>query len=328
MNRRVSASKFHEVNEVNEANADSPAKEPETRMAEEARQPMSSNLKRKAEDSTMVHPKRTKFSSTNVFRQNLSLPDSLMYYICKNPNTPATYQKLMKACKYFFIKNPIRIVKMLDYAWDKWLVENAPLDLSKLTYKLWITDQFEVQPRANDNLVTAIMPKLYRCDAKELYISYQVLFFYDLPLLFSSAEEIEFLNVTIKNEDGSIVALEKMVEVAVKAKKFQFYSHTVLTNITSKTFAELVKIPHITNLVHFYLENIPQTFDLDAFYNNKTTHYCLKFNDSVSQDYKNRIEAIVDEILKTKVLVYEPPALSIYKLRTRKPLIDDDDDDE
>uniref|UniRef100_A0A914PMA5 Uncharacterized protein n=1 Tax=Panagrolaimus davidi TaxID=227884 RepID=A0A914PMA5_9BILA len=271
----------------------------------------SSSRKRKAKDLTMLQSKRAKFCSTYISRQSFDLPGTIMFYILMNPKTAAFYQKLIKSCKYFFIKNPILIVNHLFHndiysVHVRWIVNRKPFDLSKLTCKVWITDKLDIYPgkKHNQSILSSLMPKLYRCDVKELNLSEQVITFHDLSLLISFAEVIYFYNVTFKNENGSNVALEEVVEIAVNAKNIKILSNTALTNISSKTFNELLKIPHFTQLDYFCMEKIPHTFDIEAFYvfmkNNRTTKFRLHFDDSVSQVYKNRTEEIVDEILATK----------------------------
>uniref|UniRef100_A0A914P5G2 Uncharacterized protein n=1 Tax=Panagrolaimus davidi TaxID=227884 RepID=A0A914P5G2_9BILA len=274
------------------------------------------------------------FNNAIYDEQTASLPGNIIYYILKNPKTAELYLKMVKTCKYFFVKHPILTVNEFIYDCDKWLVDKIlewtgnktkVFDLSNITAKVWITGKLKVVPETEAGSVdvdvfTAFMPTLYRCDAKQLYVSNQVLSFHDYSLLIPSAEDITFNHVTIKNENGSNIALEKVVEVAVKAKYIEINSNTVLTNITSSTFKELLKIPHFANLNYFSLKNIPESFDLDAFYSNKTTKYWLIFDDSIPQVYKNRIEAIVDEMLATKVFGSQPPYFDFRGLNHSKRL--------
>uniref|UniRef100_A0AC35EUI8 Uncharacterized protein n=1 Tax=Panagrolaimus sp. PS1159 TaxID=55785 RepID=A0AC35EUI8_9BILA len=51
---------------------------------------------------------------------------------------------------------------------------------------------------------------------------------------------------------------------------------------------------------------------------NNTTQYWLNFDESISPAYKNRIEAIVDEVLSTKVLNYKAPVVDFRGLNTEK----------
>uniref|UniRef100_A0AC35EWV9 Uncharacterized protein n=1 Tax=Panagrolaimus sp. PS1159 TaxID=55785 RepID=A0AC35EWV9_9BILA len=305
-------------------------------MADRDDLPMSPNRKRKAkDDTTMVESKRSKFLSTYISRQTFALPDSMMFYIKKN-RSASLYKKLIKSCKYFFIKQPLLIVNSLFYYYTEWLVENKTFDLSKCTLKLWILDELDVSPdcrnAGHDELAVSVMSKLHRCDAKELSLSFQVISFNDLSSLISSAEFVSLQNVTVINGDGTTTAIEKIVEIAAKATSFFFKCTPVLDTITSKTFDQIVNLPNFPQVTQFSLENIPEVFDLEAFYvfmkKNKTTKFHLKFADSCSEAYKNRIEAIIDEYLGTFPLDYEPVVLHFPQLNwiKRSRLCDPMDD--
>uniref|UniRef100_A0A914QTV2 DUF38 domain-containing protein n=1 Tax=Panagrolaimus davidi TaxID=227884 RepID=A0A914QTV2_9BILA len=277
-----------------------------------------SNRKRKAQDSNVVLSKRErkrekchKFYSTYK-RQNFSMPDSVMFYMAKNPKTAEMYQKMIQICKYFFIKNPILVIPSLVYDGKKWRESRSHVffDLSKTTSKFWITEGIEVALKKVivENPVSSLIPKLFRCNAKNVVVANQEIYYHDIRHLLPSAEKIIMMNVTVKYENGFIVALENIVEIAVKAKKIQLYSTHL--NITSKTMKELLQIPHFATLDLFRMDYIPETFDLDTFYSymkqNKLTKFCLVFNHSISAAYINQLEAIFNEIYETKIHGYNP----------------------
>uniref|UniRef100_A0A914PG81 Uncharacterized protein n=1 Tax=Panagrolaimus davidi TaxID=227884 RepID=A0A914PG81_9BILA len=68
------------------------------------------------------------FKGPNI-RQTWSLPDSIIYYIAKNPSNAKAWQKLIQCCKYFFAKNPILVIDELIYAgkgkWEAFLFSKA-----------------------------------------------------------------------------------------------------------------------------------------------------------------------------------------------------------
>uniref|UniRef100_A0A914QPV8 Uncharacterized protein n=1 Tax=Panagrolaimus davidi TaxID=227884 RepID=A0A914QPV8_9BILA len=88
------------------------------------------------------------------------------------------------------------------------------------------------------------------------------------------------------------------------------------TNITSKTFTELLEIPHFSKLKSLQINNIPDIFDIEAFCTymkkNRATKFDFLFVRSVCDAYKARLEEIVDEILATEVLDYNPPLLYFH----------------
>uniref|UniRef100_A0A914NYP3 Uncharacterized protein n=1 Tax=Panagrolaimus davidi TaxID=227884 RepID=A0A914NYP3_9BILA len=258
----------------------------------------SRNRKREAQDSMMVTCRRTKFMA-KYHRQNFSMPDSVIFYIAKNPKTAKLY---LKTCKYFFVKNPIIIINRLEHFHGKWRVKEKPLDLTKYSCKYWITD--EIYDFGNEfvdkNILSPIIPKLYQCDVRHLSLSDQIISFSDLSLLISSAEEIDLYDVIVKLADGSDVPVDDIVAIAINAKSFEFTKPT----ITPKTMKELTKLSHFSKFDQFGLYDLSEVFDIDAFYSymkkNPHTKFYLTFDEQISDAFKNRLKTIVDEILETK----------------------------
>uniref|UniRef100_A0A914QFN5 Uncharacterized protein n=1 Tax=Panagrolaimus davidi TaxID=227884 RepID=A0A914QFN5_9BILA len=162
------------------------------------------------------------------------------------------------------------------------------------------------------NIFSTIVPKLYKCAPKYLKLYYQNILFHDLSFFISSAEKIYFTHVCVKSDDGSNVSVEKIVEIAIKAEKITFCRRST---VTSKTMKELLKIPNFLKIDKFSMLYIPEDFDIETFYNymkkNKTTKFWLRFENQISEAYKNRIETIVDEIIATKKFDYQPPFIFI-----------------
>uniref|UniRef100_A0AC35FNN1 Uncharacterized protein n=1 Tax=Panagrolaimus sp. PS1159 TaxID=55785 RepID=A0AC35FNN1_9BILA len=280
----------------------------------------SSNQKRKAEYSMMVYCKRTKFMAT-YYRQDFSMPDSVIFYVAKNPKTAELYLKMVKTCKYFFVKNPIIVIpKLWAHYGGKWSSGRVILNLTKYNCKYWITSEIYAPAHGlvNQNIVSSIIPKLYRCDVKRLFLFHQIIFFNDLLLLISSAEWINFTNVIVKHADSSDVPLEDIVAIAIKAEEISFTEPI----ITSKTMKELTKLPNFSKFYHFVLYNLSEVYDIDAFYSymkkNKHTKLSIDFNPQISDAFKNRLETIVDEILETEQFNYKPPIIKFAGLDIQK----------
>uniref|UniRef100_A0A914QV79 Uncharacterized protein n=1 Tax=Panagrolaimus davidi TaxID=227884 RepID=A0A914QV79_9BILA len=278
----------------------------------------SSNRKRKAKNLMMVTCKRAEFMAT-FYPQNFSMPDSVIFYIAKNPKTAALYLKMVKTCKYFFVKNQIIVIDCLDANRGKWSSRRLPLNLTKYNCKYWITDEIYAYAYefVDKNIFSLIIPKLYQCDAKSLNLYSQVVYFNDLSLLISSAEEICLENVTVKKCD-SVVPLEDIVAIAVKAKKI-FVDKPI---ITSKTMKELTKLPNFAKLYSLTLHNLSEAFDIDVFYGymkkNTRTKFYLNFDEQISEGYMNRLETIIDEILETKQYNYKPAVINFTGLDRHK----------
>uniref|UniRef100_A0A914Q162 Uncharacterized protein n=1 Tax=Panagrolaimus davidi TaxID=227884 RepID=A0A914Q162_9BILA len=262
--------------------------------------------------------KRAKFLSTYCSRQSFSLTDSIMFYILKHPKDAQMYQKMIKSCKYFFIRNPILVISCLSYGgvrkeWQN--LSKVKSDMSNLMSKIWITEKLHINAGKNEeNILSSIISKVYRCDVKEFILYNQTILYHDLTRLIGSAEIILFYqNVLVRNDNGLNVGLEKIVEVAVKAEFITLYPGTLLSSITSKTMKELLKIPHFSKVHCLAMEKIPESFDIETFYAymkmNKFTKFALYFDESISNAYKNRLEAINNEILATNMFNYTPPLI-------------------
>uniref|UniRef100_A0A914Q801 Uncharacterized protein n=1 Tax=Panagrolaimus davidi TaxID=227884 RepID=A0A914Q801_9BILA len=262
----------------------------------------SSNQKRKAQGSMMVTCRRTKFMA-KYYLQNFSMPDSVIFYIAKNPKTAALY------------------LKMNLYAGDgEWRSGCLPLNLTKYNCKYWITDEIEASAHGlvNQNIFSPIIPKIYQCDSYSLRLFHQIISFDDLSLLISSAEWIKFVNVVVKYADGSDVPLEDIVAIAIKANQISVIEPT----ITPKTMKELIKLPNFMKLDVFTLCNLSEFFDIDAFYSymkkNPRTKLFLTFDDQITDAFKNRLKTIIDEILETKHFNYKPPFINFTGLHFQK----------
>uniref|UniRef100_A0A914QYT9 Uncharacterized protein n=1 Tax=Panagrolaimus davidi TaxID=227884 RepID=A0A914QYT9_9BILA len=277
--------------------------------------------KRKAKEEENIRPKRncrgaktknvhqlnsrSKFLST-CFPQSFSLPNSIMYYISKNPTTTKLYQNLIQTCKYFFIKNPIIVSPNFPNPYsrdsDKLVIGKTGFYFSKLICKFWITENF---------YFTSILAKLYKCDAKIVTLQNKVISFNELSMFTKTAEDISLNEITVNDSDDSIVPFEIILEIFVNVKKFRFFAYSSIPNFTSKTFDEILTIPHFSKLQLFFLKNIPDTFDIETFYaymkKNNTTKFNLIFDKSISAPYKNRLEEIIDELFSTKIFNYKPP---------------------
>uniref|UniRef100_A0AC34F6F8 Uncharacterized protein n=1 Tax=Panagrolaimus sp. ES5 TaxID=591445 RepID=A0AC34F6F8_9BILA len=177
---------------------------------------LSRDRKRKAdEDNSMNASKKPRFSGP-IQRQNFAFRDSVIHYILQNEKM---YQMLIKCCKYFYHKKSVLVVSDFTYDGNKWQTSLGNLtDLSILPCKLWITFDLTIDKSDNQNLVSSIVPEIFRCDIYYLNLCNQTMVFKDLVAIASCAKDIHLNNVTVKNEDGSIVQLEKLVGTLSEAK--------------------------------------------------------------------------------------------------------------
>uniref|UniRef100_A0A914Q4I5 Uncharacterized protein n=1 Tax=Panagrolaimus davidi TaxID=227884 RepID=A0A914Q4I5_9BILA len=259
--------------------------------------------------ATTITSRRAKFFA-KYFRQNFSLPDSIMHYIAKNPKIWKLYQKMIWTCKYFFVKNPVLVVRRLSHnKGDGWFADQLLIDLNKIKCKFWITEEISVFPDVEDynpNILSSNISKLYKCDAMFLDLKGQTIRYCDFSFFISNAADTVFEDVTLKDENGKILPLEKLIETSIKARRIQ------IPTMTSKTFNELRK-PHFAKLESLILYGLHEDFDIEAFYiymkKNQHTFFELCFDHSVSDGYKARIEEIIDEINATEEFDYVAPSI-------------------
>uniref|UniRef100_A0AC35F2Y0 Uncharacterized protein n=2 Tax=Panagrolaimus sp. PS1159 TaxID=55785 RepID=A0AC35F2Y0_9BILA len=169
------------------------------------------------------------------------------------------------------------------------------------------------------------MPKIYQCDATSIYINEQMFSFNDLMVITSKCEMLSLSRVVIMNNDDVVpeteegqfyfetaVSLEALFKALPKVKTFNYtLPENSLNIITTKTAEELLKIPHFLNLDKFGIGQIPEIFDIKSFYGhikeNKKKKINLYFSFQISDEYKTRLQTILDEILGTENRYYKVP---------------------
>uniref|UniRef100_A0A914P5N4 Uncharacterized protein n=1 Tax=Panagrolaimus davidi TaxID=227884 RepID=A0A914P5N4_9BILA len=170
--------------------------------------------------------------------------------------------------------------------------------------------------------LSPIFPKLYKTDCKELILCDLPISYNDFLFLSSNVENIVLTFVVVKNEDGSIVPLEKLVKSLPKIKDIFLYDDIDSSCITLNTVKELLTIPRFSKISKISLHKIPETFDIETFFafikKNKIAKFDLRFADTVSDAYKIRLESIIDEILQTENHDYKVPLIIFQGLDREK----------
>uniref|UniRef100_A0AC34FKE2 F-box protein n=1 Tax=Panagrolaimus sp. ES5 TaxID=591445 RepID=A0AC34FKE2_9BILA len=296
----------------------------------------SSSSQSNAKESLMF-PSKTQFLQT-YRRQFFSLPDSIMHYMAMNPPSAEVYEKLVKSCKYFFVKNPILVLSNLHFKFNEWgtLVEcfEGPyrykwtkVDVS--SHKFWITESFTVDPKVpnfdsdddadgdsnnaviNYHLIAPVIPRIYHCNVKYLTMFNQVMLYNELMVLAPAIEKLHFNGVYIYEQDGALVSFEKLVDLFPKVKSIHYIVSSGASLVTSKTFKALLEMPQFLTLDFLEFRGVPESFDIETFYiymkKNRRTKIYLCFCDALSEGYRTRLEAIVDENLESKNRDYKTP---------------------
>uniref|UniRef100_A0AC35FH69 Uncharacterized protein n=1 Tax=Panagrolaimus sp. PS1159 TaxID=55785 RepID=A0AC35FH69_9BILA len=139
-----------------------------------------------------------------------------------------------------------------------------PADFTNVLCKFWLTDEFWCGKLSIP--FSTIFSYLHQVDVKTLDFCKHTFSFNEFVFLASNVEKITLCHVTVKNEDGTIVPLEKIVKVLPKIKEFEFSDNPVFSSFTANTVKELLEIPHLRTIDKFQLFNITEKFDIKTFF--------------------------------------------------------------
>uniref|UniRef100_A0A914QCK9 BTB domain-containing protein n=1 Tax=Panagrolaimus davidi TaxID=227884 RepID=A0A914QCK9_9BILA len=90
------------------------------------------------------------------------------------------------------------------------------------------------------------------------------------------------------NDNGSIIPLEKILEILPYVKDFEYRIPDNSSHIiTSKTVKELLRMPHFSIIRHFNLSEIPEDFDIESFYG-----YIKGIKNCSKEDYEEGMASI------------------------------------
>ena len=212
-------------------------------------------------------------------KQQFLLPEAFVFYIAKNPPSPEVYNKLIRCCKYFWVKNPVITLNSLrrfcnEECWRTFNINGCEklqkFNIETLNEKLWIHRSLNVGD-GHKSMASSLIPKIYRCNLTSLDLSNQNLSFDEFIKFTSSGSlEILYINETIvKNDDGSIVPIEILIEHLPNLQAFHYYNvsgNEGLQTITTETAANLIAIPHFHQIKNFTVDQIPESFNFEVFF--------------------------------------------------------------
>uniref|UniRef100_A0A914QZU3 Uncharacterized protein n=1 Tax=Panagrolaimus davidi TaxID=227884 RepID=A0A914QZU3_9BILA len=280
-------------------------------------------------DSSAVIPaKRLLFTAPNR-RYDFDFPDSVIFYIAKNPTSAKLYKKLIETCKYFFWKNPILVTYYLTYKDNEMKASfseyKRPICSKNVPYKFWVTGSCNTGSDANssfkNDLFSSFLPRIYRCEIDVLTLHDQKLTTDEFLFITAKTGGVRFSDLTVVNRDGKEIAFEKLVELIPEVHSFNYYFKNNDKTVTAKTVKEMLKLPHLQNNVRFSLCNVPEAFDIEFFFahiKKSKGIFCLEFPGALSVDYQSRLEAIIDELIQTRTFDYIPPFISYPEMDDEK----------
>uniref|UniRef100_A0AC35G0L9 Uncharacterized protein n=1 Tax=Panagrolaimus sp. PS1159 TaxID=55785 RepID=A0AC35G0L9_9BILA len=167
---------------------------------------------------------------------------------------------------------------------------------------------------------------MYNGNVKFLALWEQKISFNDLLFLSKEVQTLNFCESTVFYENGTIVPYEVIVANLPKLQNLHV-DHSDASYDFSKTVIELFKIPHFKNLRRFSFQELNDTFDIEKFFaylkNVNQTRMNLKFFNSISEEYREKLQDIADEILDGNPFrLYVPPFIVFVEQLRQNELYD------
>uniref|UniRef100_A0AC35GID8 DUF38 domain-containing protein n=1 Tax=Panagrolaimus sp. PS1159 TaxID=55785 RepID=A0AC35GID8_9BILA len=292
----------------------------------------SSTSKRKhsapSDASDVIPAKRLHFIAPNR-RYDFDFPYSVIYYIVMNQTSAKLCKKLIKACRYFFWKNPILFTDDLIYENNEMKADFSEYEeeicLKNVPYKFWLTDYWGIGLDDNSSfkkdLVSSFLPRIYRCKLRSLTLQNQKLTTDEFLFLAAKTVKVCFSDLTVVNRDGKEIAFEKLVELIPEVRSFDYYFKSDDKTVTAESVKEVLKLPHLQNIAKFRLFNVPEVFDIELFFahiKKSKGIFFLDFPAALSVAYRDRLEAIIDELIEVETFDYIPPFIHYPEMDIEK----------
>uniref|UniRef100_A0A914Q997 Uncharacterized protein n=1 Tax=Panagrolaimus davidi TaxID=227884 RepID=A0A914Q997_9BILA len=183
-----------------------------------------SNLFKPRKALNPIFARRIYFSS-QYHRQNWPLPDSIIFYIAKNPSSAKLFQKLVQSCKFFFIKNSIIII---DRSYNHgFFYDRGNKELEAVLEKIQICENFSCKfwisgdvIGPTSKIISSIIPYIYIVDVKKIHVYGQTVSYNDFLCFAEYIKNLTSINSNFKNENDSNIPLEQLVEALPNLKGF------------------------------------------------------------------------------------------------------------
>uniref|UniRef100_A0AC34FCG2 Uncharacterized protein n=1 Tax=Panagrolaimus sp. ES5 TaxID=591445 RepID=A0AC34FCG2_9BILA len=239
---------------------------------------------------------------------------------------PRQSLKLMKVCKYFKHKNfpffTVRKIENINHnVWEYWTLDGKKYEvdgLENLPNNLWITKKIRLY-RCLD--LPTLFRKITVCDIKYLILHdcSPTILFQDFKLLTSSGnvEEFALYGSVVKYENGDAVPFEAILEclpsIVSMTLNIDFppiYSMEAANAAVSKAwkyfeFTTNFEMSHFGTFATFMIQNQQIEYFLSFEYSPREEGY-----PEVSQEYVDKIEGLIVEIIKNWSPQNSPPLIN------------------
>uniref|UniRef100_A0AC34FLA4 DUF38 domain-containing protein n=1 Tax=Panagrolaimus sp. ES5 TaxID=591445 RepID=A0AC34FLA4_9BILA len=176
---------------------------------------------------------------------------------------------------------------------------------------MWVTNWFDNRLRELYKNKPLIIPKNVELKVVKFTVGGQRMHLEQISTLKSSVKFLHLNMVMLISQNNKKISFAKIIENLQFLEIFIFHPINVLMMdktihydaFETNSVKELLKIPHFTNLKKLELCNISGNFEIETFYysflkTNKIMDVHLRFLGEISEDYKQKISTIIDEILE------------------------------
>uniref|UniRef100_A0AC34GT98 Uncharacterized protein n=1 Tax=Panagrolaimus sp. ES5 TaxID=591445 RepID=A0AC34GT98_9BILA len=174
------------------------------------------------------------------------------------------------------------------------------LDMDKIQSKIQVSGMLNISS-SNPSMKTSLFQKFYNGNVRALMLKRQHVSFNQLVFFSQNLVHLFLIECTVLFENGNEVPCEAIV---ANCPELQSFSYVVRPNFVadySNMARELLKIRHFRNMCLFSYAGLSESFDIDLFLpylmENKRTNVFIRYNDPLSDDYKEKLQIIVDEIV-------------------------------
>jgi hypothetical protein len=232
--------------------------------------------------NTAVSPNLKTFE--NPVNQTFDFPSTIMHYIWQEM-TSDIYVKLLKTCKYFYLKERISVIRIACITTRDYHLSSDDSSFSKSTFfplphlhKIWFTNSLSVysDDSFSSDLLSKTCKKIYKCTVTELCLMTQTITENEFNILVSPEFllSIALIETSIMKSNGDKLNCEEIMQKIPKAIEVELQD----ISITSETFSKISNFSRLNKLRTFHLN--PHIHD-----------HCLIFDTKAFTEFVKRCAA-------------------------------------